>query len=217
MTSLESFLCTKPSDLHGAIRDLKLHILNEGIPISADGSSPLRCIVWSILLGVEPMETDVYLDLVYRGPSSAYQKIRNDTFRTLASDPIFKNKVSELSLIRVLNAHAWTETDKLGTALNQDDESDQQEPPYVQGMNILAAPFLYAANSEVEAFALYNAWVTRELPLYVRSSLEGVHTGVKLVDRCLQKLDTKLFNFLKSKGLNAELYAFPCECSKPSR
>lgn len=215
MATIEGFLNTKPADLEQSIRDLRLHILNEGIPSGADNT--LRCIIWSILLRVAPMETDAYLELVYRGPSSAYQKIRNDTFRTLASDPMFKNRVSELSLIRVLNSHAWTETDKLDASSQN---SDQQEPPYVQGMNILAAPFLYASNSEVEAFALFSTWVTRDIPLYVRSSLQGVHLGVKLVDKCLEKLDSKLFAFLQSKGLNAELYAFPCKheqlMTKPS-
>lgn len=211
MTTMESFLSTKPSNIDGAVHDLKLHILNDGIPINTDGSSALRCTIWSILLCIESMETDVYLDLVYRGPSPAYQKIRNDTFRTLASDPVFKSRVSESSLIRILNAHTWMESDRLLASHSQNGLADRQEPTYVQGMNILAAPFLYACNSEVEAFAFYNAWITREIPLYVKSSLEGVHSGVALIDQCLQKLDTKLYNFLKSKNLNAELYAFPCE------
>lgn len=211
---LKEFLMRKPTDLAQARRDLKLHVLNEGIPASIDGQSSLRHIIWSILLNVEPMKTDEYLSLVERGASPAYQKIRHDTFRTLASDPLFKNKVSEISLIRVLNAHAWKAVDgqEIITA-----SRSVSEVPYVQGMNILAAPFLYACRSEAQAFALFEAWITCDIPLYIRSSLLGVHMGVKLVDQTLKQLDAKLYLFLKTKGLSAELYAFPCEQSGATR
>jgi hypothetical protein len=53
------------------------------------------------------LETDAYLALIHRGASPAYSKIRNDTFRTLATDPLFRRRVSEASLIRLLNAVAW--------------------------------------------------------------------------------------------------------------
>lgn len=49
---------------------------------------------------------------------------------------------------------------------------------YVQGMNVLCAPFLYAARSEVEAFALFHHFVTVECPGYVRSTMDGVHRGL---------------------------------------
>lgn len=53
------------------------------------------------------MATSEYLSLIHRGPSPAYSKIRNDTFRTLTTDPLFRRRVSEASLIRLLNAIAW--------------------------------------------------------------------------------------------------------------
>lgn len=53
------------------------------------------------------MPTDEYLGLIHRGASPAYSKIRNDTFRTLTTDPLFRRRVSEASLIRLLNAIAW--------------------------------------------------------------------------------------------------------------
>lgn len=53
------------------------------------------------------MSTDEYLALIHRGASPAYAKIRNDTFRTLTTDPLFRRRVSEASLIRLLNAIAW--------------------------------------------------------------------------------------------------------------
>ena len=54
------------------------------------------------------MSTRDYLSLIHRGASPAYSKIRNDTFRTLTTDPLFRRRVSEASLIRLLNAIAWT-------------------------------------------------------------------------------------------------------------
>lgn len=91
---------------------------------------------------------------------------------------------------------------------------------YVQGMNVLCAPFLYAARSEVEAFALFHHFVTRECPGYIRSAMDGVHRGLRLVDRCLEVVEPKLAAYLFSKGMQAELYAFPsvltmCACTPP--
>jgi cell cycle arrest protein BUB2 len=91
---------------------------------------------------------------------------------------------------------------------------------YVQGMNVLCAPFLYAARSEVEAFALFHHFITRECPGYVRGAMEGVHKGLTLVDKCLSIVEPKLANYLHSKGMHAELYAFPsvltlCACTPP--
>jgi len=60
-----------------------------------------------VLLDAPIMPTDEYLALVHRGASPAYSKIRNDTFRTLTTDPLFRRRVSEASLIRLLNAIAW--------------------------------------------------------------------------------------------------------------
>lgn len=63
--------------------------------------------MWLVLLDAPIMSTDEYLSLVHRGASPAYAKIRNDTFRTLTTDPLFRRRVSEASLIRLLNAIAW--------------------------------------------------------------------------------------------------------------
>jgi cell cycle arrest protein BUB2 len=196
------------------------------------------------------MPTDEYLSLIHRGPSPAYTKIRNDTFRTLATDPLFKRRVTEASLIRLLNAVAWKFHDaKNGTGgsrpssrrreleLSIDSPPTIEEEPsedtvdsaagitdrstvYVQGMNVLCAPFLYAARSEVEAFALFHHFITRECPGYIRGGLGGVHKGVKLVDRCLEIVEPKLAKYLFSKGMYAELYAFAsvmtlCACTPP--
>lgn len=195
------------------------------------------------------MPTDDYLALIHRGRSPAYSKIRNDTFRTLATDPLFKRRVTEASLIRLLNAVAWKLHDSRAKPRSRPTSSRRREreslvntPPripeepeepgsvgtnivrdsaiYVQGMNVLCAPFLYAARSEVEAFALFHYFVTKECPGYIRGAMDGVHKGLRLVDRCLEIVEPKLAAHLSSKGLHAELYAFPsvltlCACTPP--
>ena len=170
-----------------------------------------------ILLCAPPIPTDDYLALVHRGPSPAYAKIRNDTFRTLATDPLFRRRVSEASLIRLLNAVAWTLYDRKEEQLRSsrsavltsatDDGSPElrhvtpiTNPPrsaamspdgdaqsvdggseagtYVQGMNVIAAPFLYAARSEAEAFVAFQRFISLECPGYVRGAMDGVHRGL---------------------------------------
>ena len=91
---------------------------------------------------------------------------------------------------------------------------------YVQGMNVLAAPFLYAARSEAEAFVAFHQLLTQELPGYIRGAMDGVHKGLALVDKVLSIVDPKLSLYLMSKNLSAEIYAFPsvltlCACTPP--
>ncbi|CEH15086.1 Ypt/Rab GTPase activating protein [Ceraceosorus bombacis] len=205
---------------------------------------PSRPLVWKLLLGVDCSATH-YLDLVARGPSPAHVKIRNDTFRTLATDQGFKERVSEEMLIRLLEAFVWRSMD-----MYEDDAeaSMEEDAPlsfsYVQGMNVLAAPFLYVYSaqsatltstslsdpaakgkqrkigSEMEAFYCFAAFIERCCPLYVQPTLVGVHAGLELLDRCLNIADPSLFAHLRSKNLTAELYAFPsvltlCACTAP--
>lgn len=229
--------------------------------------SELRIYVWLILLNVPPLRTDAYLDLVRQGASPAYTKIRNDTFRTLTTDPLFRRRVTENSLTRVLNAIAWKlhdahearvngwmspptlpvprlQSDGSGgpdgmfpspgsvatrppgrgsvtaTTETSSDAGDSTHVGYVQGMNVLAAPFLYAARSEAEAFAAFDRFINHEVPGYVRGSMEGVHKGLGLVDRILAIVDPKLAAYLTSKGLEARIYGFAsvltmCACTPP--
>lgn len=76
-------------------------------------------------------------------------------------------------------------------------------------MNVLAAPFLYAARSEAEAFVAFHALLARECPGYIRGAMDGVHRGLALVDKVLGVVDPKLGGYLTSRGLKAEIYAFP--------
>ncbi|KAH8676737.1 rab-GTPase-TBC domain-containing protein [Tricladium varicosporioides] len=247
-------------DLLGALDSARLKILGQGIKSDSDGMSSLRIYVWLILLNAPVLETDSYLALIHRGASPAYSKIRNDTFRTLATDPLFRRRVSEASLIRLLNAVAWklhdakeeraeslakSTSSKINTAnmhgspelqsgapamksraraltlTTEGSDAGSSEPgTYVQGMNVLAAPFLYAARSEAEAFVAFHRFITVECPGYVRGAMDGVHKGLALVDKVLAIVDPKLSLYLVSKSMSAELYAFPsvltlCACTPP--
>ncbi|KAL8714882.1 MAG: hypothetical protein Q9220_001395 [cf. Caloplaca sp. 1 TL-2023] len=243
-------------DVPAELSRLRHLVLCEGLYADTDGMSQNRIYIWMILLNAPAMSTDNYLDLIRRGASPAYSKIRNDTFRTLATNPLFKRRVSEASLIRLLNAIAWklhdAKIEKFGdpTRVNAANERGSPElqhaspvvkhaqgPPtttttdgseaggtepgiYVQGMNVLCAPFLYAARSEAEAFIAFHVFVTRDCPGYVRGAMDGVHKGLALVDKCLAIVDPKLSSYLQSKHMKAELYAFAsvltmCACTPP--
>lgn len=281
MTSLDALLAKGPpsrDNILGGLNLLRDTVLSDGIPSNSDGmvslsadtvgasahvfrKSELRIYLWLILLNVPPLRTDAYLDLVRQGASPAYTKIRNDTFRTLTSDPLFRRRVTENSLTRVLNAIAWKMQDahearvngwmspptlpllksldghpehmfpspgsvatRKRESLTGTEGSDAGETSsyvgYVQGMNVLAAPFLYAARSEAEAFAAFDRFITYECPGYVRGSMEGVHKGLALVDKILAIVDPKLAAYLASKGLEARIYAFAsvltmCACTPP--
>ncbi|KAK4628910.1 Mitotic check point protein BUB2 [Fulvia fulva] len=264
MAQLDTLLQQGPfsGDHIAGLDELRRIVLLDGIPSNSDGMSELRIYVWLILLNVAPLPTNTYLDLVEAGASPAYAKIRNDTFRTMTTDPLFRRRVTENSLTRVLNAVAWKlhEADEaringwmspptLGVPKSLDgsdtifrspasvstrhtrgsvagtEDSDAGDNPtshigYVQGMNVMAAPFLYAARSEAQAYAAFVRCIENECPGYVRGSMEGVHKGLALVDQILTIVDSKLASHLTAKGMKAEIYAFPsvltlCACTPP--
>ncbi|KAL7628682.1 CDC16 protein [Parahypoxylon ruwenzoriense] len=249
-------------DVDSALESARLKVLDQGIKSDSDGMSKTRIYVWLIFLDAPILRTNDYLELIHRSASPAYSKIRNDTFRTLTTDPLFRRRVSEASLIRLLNAIAWklhdakearrpssrrqslpptdsassfcsdiSQTDTSSsvvrrrsralTLTTEDSSATASEPgTYVQGMNVLAAPFLYAARSEAEAFSAFHQLLTKECPGYIRGAMDGVHRGLALVDKVLAIVDPKLSYHLTSKGLSAEIYAFPsvltlCACTPP--
>jgi cell cycle arrest protein BUB2 len=51
------------------------------------------------------------------------------------------------------------------------------------GMNVLAAPFLYAMPTQVEAFACFSTFIEEQCPLYVQPTLVGVHRGLEVGQR----------------------------------
>jgi cell cycle arrest protein BUB2 len=64
------------------------------------------------------------------------------------------------------------------TRIDRSEHSDQLGFTYVQGMNVLAAPFLYSLPSELEAFWCFTRFIEERCPLYVQPTLEGVHRGL---------------------------------------
>ncbi|EJU01113.1 rab domain-containing cell division control protein [Dacryopinax primogenitus] len=212
------------------LRKLRRQILIDGIP---EEIAPLRRpAIWKLFLNIKHLSPEQYLSYVSLGPCSVREKIRNDTFRTLATDKGFKNRVREDMLVRLLDAFVWsTSSSSLGSSPTSPtstftsahsawDHPDQPSFTYVQGMNVLAAPFLYVLPSELEAFACFRKFIALSCPLYVTPTLEGVHRGLRLLDRCLKILDPELFGFLRGKKLGAEIYAFPsvltlCACTPP--
>ncbi|KIM91943.1 hypothetical protein PILCRDRAFT_57576 [Piloderma croceum F 1598] len=198
------------ADVDEGVKKLRRLILVEGIPSTADPT--LRPRIWKILLRVHELPVETFLQYVSRGPCEVREKIRNDTFRTLATDRGFKERVREDMLVRLLDAFVWRNYDR--------QETQQLGFTYVQGMNVLAAPFLYTMPSELEAFFCFAKFIEQSCPLYVQPTLEGVHSGLKLLDRCLKIVDSELFAYLRSKNLSAEIYAFPsvltlCACTPP--
>lgn len=139
-----------------------------------------RSVVWKLLLDIRDLDIASYLSLVAKGKSPSHEKIRNDTFRTLATDQGFKERVKEEKLIRLLDAFVWK-------FIRPDDALDEPnadggvyEFSYVQGMNVLAAPFLYTLQSEVEAFRCFSRFIEYCCPLYVQPTLSGVHRGLQV-------------------------------------
>jgi cell cycle arrest protein BUB2 len=107
-----------------------------------------------------------------------------------------------------------------GTEASDAGDASTTHIGYVQGMNVMAAPFMYAARSEAEAFAAFDRFITNECPGYVRGSLDGVHRGVALIDQILAVVDAKLASHLAATGMKAEIYAFSsvltmCACTPP--
>ncbi|THH04104.1 hypothetical protein EW146_g10265 [Bondarzewia mesenterica] len=197
-------------DIEEGVKKLRRLILIDGIPSEVDAT--LRPRIWKILLRVHDLPAETFLGYVARGPCEVREKIRNDTFRTLATDRGFKERVREDMLVRLLDAFVWRNHDR--------QDSQHLDFTYVQGMNVLAAPFLYTMPSELEAFFCFANFIEECCPLYVQPTLEGVHRGLKLLDRCLRIVDPELFAYLRSKNLSAEIYAFPsvltlCACTPP--
>ncbi|GAB1522775.1 CDC16 protein [Rhizoctonia solani] len=93
-------------DVDDGLKKLRRLILLGGIPTSEDSS--LRPRIWKLLLRVDgPLAGDTYIQYIARGASPDREKIRNDTFRTLATDMEFKSRVREDMLIRLLDAFVW--------------------------------------------------------------------------------------------------------------
>ena len=152
-----------------------------------------------MILGIYRVSAMEYVGLIAKGASEVHDKIRNDTFRTLATDRQFLQRVDEGMLSRVLNAFVWKMKGECclvsatRCAFVSDMNTSSLDRPvgrlinlkysYVQGMNVLAAPFLYVM-PELDAFYSFASFIQNTCPLYVQPALEGVHCGLKVGCRC---------------------------------
>ncbi|KAJ3272697.1 hypothetical protein HDV01_005333 [Terramyces sp. JEL0728] len=180
-------------DLRISLKQLRLLILKHGIP------TQLRASVWKILLGIYKIDALEYINLVYKGPSLYSEKIENDTFRTFSTDKSFTDQVSLAMLTRILNAFVWKLEEHKSRFMNL-------SFTYVQGMNVLLAPFIYVM-PELDAFYTFSIFIQHTCPLYVQPALEGVHLGVKMFDKLLYELDPELSNQLSAYP--STVYSFP--------
>ncbi|KAI9275981.1 rab-GTPase-TBC domain-containing protein [Sporodiniella umbellata] len=187
LTAILSRKHTTPKETQRSLLDLKTAISTQSCP------HKLRGKLWKLLLGVNTLSAASYIHLIELGPSALDEKIRNDTFRTMATDTSFLEHVSEDMLIRLLNAFVWT--------------NEKANITYLQGMNVLAAPFLMVM-SEMEAFFAFSKFIFRCCPLYVQPTMKGVHCGIRLFELCLRYLDPTLYGYLRGKNLSATVYAF---------
>ncbi|CCK73452.1 Bub2p NDAI_0G04670 [Naumovozyma dairenensis CBS 421] len=105
---------------------------------------------------------------------------------------------------------------------DNDDDEDKQEKevrihddtyiheisPYLQGMNIILAPLLYACPTEPIAFKLFSTMCYDLFPAYITKNMKGSQNGAKLLDLCLEIIDPKLSGLLHGHLLNAQTYAY---------
>jgi hypothetical protein len=158
------------------LKQIRYQILKTGIPHSKTPTGTLRSDLWKILLKVYKIPSSEYISLILQ-KSPFDLKIKSDTNRTLQTDQKFKQIVNEKMLIRILNAFC-VKVDSIPKK-----RFVNWKFGYVQGMNVLCAPFLYVMQ-EIEGFYSFYNFVVGQCPLYVQPCLEGVHCGVKV--SCVQ-------------------------------
>jgi cell cycle arrest protein BUB2 len=65
-------------------------------------------------------------------------------------------------------------------------------------MNVLLGPFLYTM-PELDSYYCFHTLLNDHLTSYVQKNLIGVHKGIGLLNRILQQLDIKLYQYFKLK------------------
>lgn len=151
------------SDVSDNLKRLRRLVLTRGIPEDSDQDGiSIRARVWKLLLRIDHISAEDYLRWVDMGPSEMSAKsefslrlrvsvpliplrlVKNDTFRTLATDLSFKGKVKEDMLIRLLEAFAWKNSQNQPqeysglppNAYNGKKEKGRLEFAYVQGKSV---------------------------------------------------------------------------------
>ncbi|KAL6065434.1 putative mitotic check point protein BUB2 [Balamuthia mandrillaris] len=189
----------------------------------------LRAKVWKVLLRIRgSLEARRYVEWVRKGAyggelSEAYLQIRKDIGRTgFGKVTDFKQRVPEQKLSRVLNVFLRSCDER---------EARNQRIAYVQGLNTVAAMFLYVM-PELDAFHCLRELVLSHCPLYYRSKKTdqqqveeklkagekgeeeeeseekhwSVKPAVRLVQLCLEIVDSPLYDHLNKCGVSPYLY-----------
>lgn len=148
----------------------------------------LRGRIWKMLLGVRVVDASQYIRYVsIRPPVEMQNKIEKDIERTLKKNIDYHQRVSDGQLRRVLNAYvSWVH-----------EGSNGANGLYVQGMNVLAAPFLYVMN-ELDAFACLCRLLNHHCPRYITKDLKGAHDGAQLLQTIVEFIDPELSNHLST-------------------
>jgi len=154
----------------------------------------IRGQVWKALLGINCIRQSEYIRLVELRESSFFDKICRDTYRTFKSDALFKRRVNEYRLMRVLNSFVH-----------------KYDRNYSQGMDILAGCLLFVM-PETDAMAGMDRLVNECSPVYWikddqrLSDLAGAYAGARLVKKILREVDPELAERLSTA--DPFVYAF---------
>ncbi|KYQ93037.1 RabGAP/TBC domain-containing protein [Tieghemostelium lacteum] len=191
-----------PQTVQQNLEQLRKRILLDGLPPESEqeieerkngvNKCSLRGLVWKVLLGIKDVSADKYIELVKKGASKQYQKIRKDIGRTFMKDSQFSQIVSQDQLSRCLNAFAH----------------DCPELGYVQGMNVICGAFLYVL-PEIDAYYCFSTFTTQSCHLYLDAKITGVHTATNLLDLILEFVDPELYEYLKTRNYHPYLFTQP--------
>jgi len=198
---------THPQECQQNLHKLRQLILLEGLPAESEqevanrlgenSTCSLRGMIWKIMLNVKNIDVEKYISLVQKGKprNEDYQKIRKDVPRTFMNDKDFADSVSHDKLSRCLSAFARYCSETPGKT---------SKVSYVQGMNALCGTFLYVL-PEVDAFYTFSTFIVDNFYLYVVPNIDGVHSGLRLLDRILSHVDPELKKYLDAHKYTPEL------------
>ena len=175
----------------------------------------LRGRVWKMLLGVHSVDAQEYIYQVQRTTSvEMTNKIEKDIHRTFKNNSTYHRRVTDNQLRRVLNAYVNSLENEIpnedAPQPNEEQEGKRRRRKrtpksssetnstgtkksglYVQGMNVLAAPFLYVMN-ELDAYACLCRLLNHHCPQYVTKNLHGAHQAAHLLEKILHCIDPEL-------------------------
>jgi cell cycle arrest protein BUB2 len=146
-----------------------------------------RPLAWTLLLGCGRMEARRYSNLC-DGLSDDAQKIRDDARRTFRADDSVRQKVRDAQIVRCVTALARSRQNEVSNGANR---------------SAVAACFLYALPSELEAFACFEK-LAELCPRYFTPTLDGCVVGAALVDHILRCISPDIHGTLLGDSLLLE-------------